>query len=234
MFEKYENYIARRLNAIVCATPFIKNRFVHLNKNTVDINNYPLLDELYTESTWALKTNTVTFTGLINDIRGCEQLVDAMNFAKNVKLILAGIVSPVLFLNKLKSSAGWNNVDFRGQVDRMSVANILLSSKAGIVTFLPLPNHFDAQPNKMFEYMSAGIPVIASDFPLWKEIIEKNNCGICVDPTKADKIAEAINILCANDILASQLGANGRNAILNKYNWPNEANKLIELYQSFF
>jgi glycosyltransferase involved in cell wall biosynthesis len=61
----------------------------------------------------------------------------------------------------------------RGFVNREEAKQIMAESKAGIVTFLPLPNHINAQPNKMFEYMSASLPVICSDFPLWNSIVEK-------------------------------------------------------------
>ena len=76
----------------------------------------------------------------------------------------------------LKSLDGWNNVIYYGQKDRNFVAKKLANSLCGIVTFLPVPNHVNSLPNKLFEYLSAGLPVIASDFNLWKKIIHKNNC----------------------------------------------------------
>ncbi len=78
--------------------------------------------------------------------------------------------------------------------------------------------------------MAAGIPVIASDFPLWREVIEGNHCGVCVDPLNAGKIAEAITFLTENPRLSSSMGSNGRKAILEKYNWENEEKKLLHLY----
>ncbi len=95
-----------------------------------------------------------------------------------------------------------------------------------------MPNHVDAQPNKMFEYMSAGIPVIASDFPLWREIIEGCGCGICVDPLDPKKIAEAIDYLVDNPEIARRMGENGRKAVYDRYNWDVEEKKLLALYDS--
>ena len=63
----------------------------------------------------------------------------------------------------------------------------------------------DAWPIKLFEYMSAGIPVIASNFPKWKGIIQENNCGIFVDPTNAEDIANARRIL-ANPEASREMG----------------------------
>ena len=100
------------------------------------------------------------------------------------------------------------------------------------MTFKPLPNHIDAQPNKMFEYMSAEIPVIASNFPLWREIIEGNDCGICVDPLDPSAIATAIDRLVTNPREAQRLGENGRKAVLDRYNWPVEEKNLVAFYSS--
>ena len=83
----------------------------------------------------------------------------------------------------------------------------------------------------MFEYMAAGIPVISSNFPVWQEIIEDADCGICVDPLKPQEIAEAIDFLVNNPARASEMGRNGRSAIEKKYNWEIEERKLIRFYQ---
>jgi glycosyltransferase involved in cell wall biosynthesis len=103
---------------------------------------------------------------------------------------------------------------------------------AGLVTFLPLTNHIDAQPNKMFEYMSAGIPVIASDFPLWREIIQGNDCGILVDPLDPSAIAHAIDYLVSHPEEAHRMGKNGRIAVETKYNWTMEEKKLLAFYDN--
>ena len=101
-----------------------------------------------------------------------------------------------------------------------------------MVTFLESPNHIESQPNKMFEYMSAGLPVISSKFPLWREIIEGNDCGICVDPEKPKDIAAAINRLASNPAEAERLGRNGKSAVERVYNWGIEEGRLLELYAS--
>ncbi|MBF4370462.1 glycosyltransferase, partial [Vibrio anguillarum] len=93
-------------------------------------------------------------------------------------------------------------------------------------------NHIDAQPNKMFEYMSAAVPVIGSNFLLWKQIIEGNQCGLCVDPLAPQTIAEAIDYLVTHPVEAEQMGRNGQKAVQEKYNWGIEEQKLLNFYKS--
>jgi glycosyltransferase involved in cell wall biosynthesis len=125
---------------------------------------------------------------------------------------------------------GWDKVEELGQLNRSEVAQTLARSMAGLVLFHPEPYHLDAQPNKMFEYMSASLPVIASNFPLWKEIIEGNQCGICVDPMNPAAIGEAIQWLIDHPDEAKRMGENGRRAVEKKYNWESQVISLTKLY----
>jgi glycosyltransferase involved in cell wall biosynthesis len=126
----------------------------------------------------------------------------------------------------------WKNVIECGHLDREHVANLMAKCIAGVVTFLPAPNHCNAQPNKMFEYMSAGLPVICSNFPLWEEIIEANECGICVNPSDYKAIADGIKKIATSFTLGGKFGKNGEVAIKEKYNWEAESKKLIDLYKN--
>ena len=84
----------------------------------------------------------------------------------------------------------------------------------------------------MFEYMSAGLPVIASNFPKWKNIIDETNCGICVNPLDPNEIAKAIEFFLTNPEKAKEMGQNGRKLIEKKYNWSIEEKKLNAFYSS--
>ncbi|MFN3916367.1 MAG: glycosyltransferase family 4 protein [Flavobacteriales bacterium] len=230
-FEKFENYKSSKMSYIVTATPFIRDRFIKLNKNTIDINNFPLTDVIINDSEIDFKENAVCYIGGITKIRGVEELVKSLEFVQ-VKLKLAGEISPAAFEERLKALKSWDKVDFLGFVGRDDIRSILKSSKIGIVTLHPIENYIDALPVKMFEYMAAGLPVIASHFPLWQNILESNNCGICVNPESPEEIANAIQFLLDNPKQAKQMGINGRNAVQDKYNWNIEEAKLIKMYKS--
>src|SRR5439155_17328620 len=109
---------------------------------------------------------------------------------------------------------------------------IMQSSRVGLVLFHPEPNHVEAQPNKMFEYMSAGLPVLASRFPLWESLIRDADSGLCVDPLDPSEIAAAMTFLLDSPQRAAEMGARGRAAVASSYNWDVEAPKLIELYRA--
>jgi glycosyltransferase involved in cell wall biosynthesis len=71
---------------------------------------------------------------------------------------------------------------------------------------------------------------VASDFPLWRSIIQEARCGILVDPIKPTAISEAIRWFLERPTEAEAMGLRGREAVRRIYNWENEEQKLVELY----
>ena len=235
VFEIFEELAAKYFSGIVPATPWIAQRFERLNKNTVTVQNFPIFNELHIGETvpWKKRSNAVAYVGGIGLLRGAREMVEAIGLASektDVRLILAGDFSPQLFKEKVESMAGWKQTEYLGYLSRDKVAMLFGRIKAGLVLFHPEPNHISAQPNKLFEYMSAGIPVIASDFPLWREIVEGVGCGLLVNPLKPEEIADAVVYLLENPEEAEEMGKKGRKAVEEKYNWEMEEKKLLGLY----
>lgn len=227
----YETWSCRQFDAIVAATPFIRDKFLRANDRTVDINNFPLLGELASPELEAEARTKVCYVGGITANRGAREIIRAMESVQSdVRLELAGRFSEPALGVEVRQYAGWRRVDEMGFLDRDGVRGVLGRSFAGLVTLHPIINYLDSLPIKMFEYMSAGIPVIASDFPLWRGIVEGNGCGVCVDPLNARSIAEAIDYIFLNPELARTMGKNGRQAVLQQYNWGIEERKLLSLY----
>ncbi|UGA54987.1 glycosyltransferase family 4 protein [Vibrio sp. VB16] len=230
-FKLYESLLTPRFDAIICATNSIGLNFSRKCKKVSIINNYPILGELTTVSKNNKREAKIAYVGGVSRIRGIENVVEAFKYVNGAELNLVGSFSEVKTHMNVMSLSSWDRVIELGYLDRKNVASVLNSSIAGIVTFLPYPNHIEAQPNKMFEYMSAGIPVIASNFPLWRQIIIGNECGLCVDPDSPKEIAVAIQYLVDNPEVAQKMGKNGFDAVNRIYNWNQEESKLIRLYR---
>jgi glycosyltransferase involved in cell wall biosynthesis len=103
---------------------------------------------------------------------------------------------------------------------------------AALALFHDTPFSREKEITKFFEYMAAGIPIVASDFPVWKELIEGNGVGICVNPDSLEEIKKAVIWLRDNPDEARAMGERGRQAVAEKYNWQSQAQNLFELYDS--
>lgn len=227
-----ERFACKRLTGVVAATPFIGAKFKTINPDTVEVCNYPILIEFSPSENWDAKPAEVCYVGGLSGVRGIRQIVTAMSSVQSdARLNLAGGFSEADLRNEVQSIPGWERVNEYGVQNRLGVSQIYERSRAGLVTLLPIPNYLDALPVKMFEYMSAGIPVIASNFALWRGIVDENACGLCVDPENPTEIASAIDYLLTHPAEAKQMGENGRRAVLSRYNWLNEETQLLDFYR---
>lgn len=232
--ELTEGVAARFLSGIVAATPAIARRFpAH---KTVLVQNYPVVAEFVSVEAmpYPERSPLLAYVGGIATIRGAVEMVRAMELLPedlNARLMLAGSFSPASLEDELRELPGWARVEFLGWQSRRQVAYLLGKVRVGLVLFHPVPNHTEAKPNKLFEYMAAGIPVIAADFPLWREIIEGVKCGVLVNPMNPTLIAEAIQWILEHPEEAEAMGRRGQEAVRSRYNWGTEAQKLSEFYR---
>lgn len=224
----------RYFDGIVAATPKIAERFPPAK--TVVVQNYPVLEELNVKNpvAYAKRPPVITYVGGITRIRGIKEIVQAVGLLPDkmeVKLILAGRFEPLHLENEVSCLRGWAKVDYRGWLSREEVIDLLSKTRLGLVILYPVTNYLESYPVKLFEYMSAGIPVIASDFPLWREIVEGAGCGLLVDPKDPAAIAGAIQWLLEHPQEAEAMGRRGRQAVEERYNWDKEATKLLNFYR---
>lgn len=216
----------------MAATPSIASK---LNpRKTVLLQNFPFTSELVasTSDDYASRPNQLLYAGIITSIRCAREMVDAMNLlppSVDAKLLMVGAVDGGLeeVVAAIEASS---RVTYGGVLKRDGLQKAMAQSRAGIVVFYPLPNHVDAQPNKLFEYMSAGLPVIASDFPLWREIVDGAKCGLLVDPLDPKSIASAVQWVFEHPAEAEQMGLRGQAAVRERFNWDSEARTLVNTY----
>jgi len=181
IYKNYERRNLRKFDFVISATPIIRDKFLSYGCKSIDINNYPLLQEFHHVEMQQKNKKQIAYIGALYNTRGIKEIVKALEYIDDVKLVLAGIFFTKEFEDEVKLLKGWNKVDFRGFVDRNEVDKILQNSVLGLVTLHPTPSYIESLPVKMFEYMSAKIPVIASDFDYWKSIINTYKCGILAD-----------------------------------------------------
>jgi glycosyltransferase involved in cell wall biosynthesis len=232
-----ERYPVKIFDAVITATDEIQKKFI-FHKKSVQIRNYPFVstinrnDDGRRDSVFKL-----IYIGGLTRINGISEIVRAMGHlasCRDIKLYLYGKFQSSEYGKEVASIDGFDKVEYAGWMDYAKMMETLASADIGLVCCHPVPNSINSLPNKLFEYMSAGLPVIVSDFPLWRDMIEKNNCGICVDPEDPEAIARAVERLYSNPILCREMGKNARDMITNVYNWDKEGERLVGLYKEVF
>ena len=120
---------------------------------------------------------------------------------------------------------------YHGRVGRSEIAALLRRTGVGVLPLRGSPNHAISWPVKLFEYMAAGLPVVATDVAPWNAIIARHDCGLCVPVGDRRALAEAITHVLDNPGDARAMGERGRAAVVAHYSWESQEAALLALYE---
>jgi glycosyltransferase involved in cell wall biosynthesis len=234
LYSVYEFYHCKKFDGLILCYHWTQDRLNSACKNNQLVFNFPILKEIVIDRKPDFKA-VICYAGLFSRMWHIDNILTALVQTDGVKFNLAGNSGDGSYLKVLKKNSGWLKVNYFGQINHSDLHDNVYS-KSGIgmalLDYIPLckGNVGNLSNNKLFEYMMAGLPVICTDFILWKEVVEKNQCGICVNPRNINEIVDAINYLKENPDIAAQMGNNGRKAIFREYNWSTQSKKLLSVY----
>jgi len=215
-------------SAIIVAEPIIA-RYFPSSKVTL-LRNFPRTGSFRNDVPYAQRDGSLVYVGLLSRPRGVVEMLEGHRLASEklaIKFVLGGKFAPAMLENELLKKY---KVDYRAWLPYDEMIRLLYQSSIGIIVPHPITRYKTNYPVKLFEYMAAGIPVIAAAEGESSAFVREADCGILVDPMKPEQIAEAIIRLSTNPEMAAAMGARGRRAVLDKHNWESEAEKLVDLH----
>ena len=217
----------RSLDAIVVATPSIGSKYCHAR--VVLVQNFPWLRDFPEPSGSTTATpDEVAYVGALTLDRGLDVMISGVKESRHgPRLVLAGPAD--VPATKLLQAEAPDHVTYAGLLPPTEVPAILARSRVGLVVLRPLPNYVASQPTKLFEYMAAGRPFIASDFPYWRRMLESFDCGLFIDPRNPTELAAAIDTLLDDPSRAGLMGARGRAAIEEHFTFEHQTAALLKL-----
>jgi hypothetical protein len=229
-----EGAARRRFDAFVCATPAIAAQYPEAR--TVLVRNFPRLDEfdgIAARTERARARGALVYVGGLTEARGARVMLDALAMLPDAlapRLVLVGSFEPPRLGAELARHPAWPRVEHRGFQQRAGVVAALAEARVGLVLLEPTPEYRESLPVKLFEYMAAGIAVVASDFPLWRSFVEDTGAGLLVDPRDPAAIAAALRRLLEDPGEADAMGARGAKAVRASFSWAGEQRALVSLY----
>lgn len=200
-------------------------------QNLFKLENLPDAPSLNTERF------TLAYLGGMTAVRGCLDTLEVIR-----RLQVAGhdlgyeAIGPEMEdrideYQGLVAAHGLKHINFTGSLPLHDAYAHAAGCQAALLLFQPSPNHDNCCPNKLFEYMALGLPVVASNFSLIHEVVDSTGCGIIVDPKDIDEIVMAIEMLINDPLAAAEMGQRGQKAVHASYSWESAAKNLLGLYE---
>lgn len=234
--------LTSRFFHIVLAEKYYNRRF----PRGIQVLNYPLLQTENENRSPSVRRPVspgsirLIYTGIVAPGRGAYIHARLLTLVKDIEIFFVGFCLKEV-ADKMRDIAG-------DQKDRLHLEGenqFVLPSRirhyyengqwlAGLAVFPDSDHYRQKELTKFFEYMANGLPIICSDFPVWRELVEANGVGLVVNPSEPHALVEAVEFLKTHPEKAAEMGERGKQLTQDFFNWNNEAKKLLELYETIY
>lgn len=236
-FRIIERLLMKDLNIIFAESSYLED-YKWVTSYRI-VQNMPIVDEIIKVTRNKNVKPSIGYIGVVSEERGSWVTVKALNvLARHGYDIAWDCVGDVSddHQSELVLYCNTNNIraNFYGYKTPIEGWEIISKCHIGLAVLSATPNHIRSYPTKMFEYMAMALPVVVSDIQLYKAIIDEIKCGIYVDPDKPDELSKAIKWILDNPHEAQLMGDNGKNAVVQKYNWSVQAKELLSFYKVIY
>lgn len=229
----FERAVLNKIEVVMAESSYLSS-YPFVKRATV-VQNFPDISKIPIINSSKYEVFTVGYVGGVSKIRGVIDVLIALERMREdghkICFCCLGPISSEVGADEHFQSAlrqGWLKAP--GRVDAPECWMIMSRCHVGMAMLHPHSNYQESWPTKMFEYMALSLPVIVSEFPMYREVIDKNKCGIVVPPANIELIKTAISYIKSNKAEATMMGINGRNAVSREYSWGAEFLNLKKLY----
>jgi len=241
LFSLFE-WLACKLFYILLAEHSYEKRYKRLSKRYAVVLNYVDNDffaPFRNTRKGSEKGINLFYIGIVLENRGILQICQAIHILKQEGIVCHFHVVGELYTElsgKIKALAYYSEIEgllhFHGRMPLEQGYGMARDMDIGMCIIWSMNNSRESYPTKLFEYMSIGLPVITSNFPLYKKVIEENETGICVDPMNESEIAEAIKSIHMNVEKSERMSERGILEAKNKYDWRSQEQVLMGVYEN--
>lgn len=235
-FTVFMHFSLRFFDGVLTPHDHVLEKIKKINSNSFLVTNFPLLNKTsdFSLQDYINRGNIVCYSGTVYPHSCQDEVIQAVIAHPNAEYHIAGFISDDM-LHKYETITSLHKFKYLGLIPSPDLYDFFYSSCSVGVCIFPYMGNLGGKRgtfavNKLFEYMSAGLPIICSDYSLWKDIINKYKCGICVEPNNLKQIKDAITYILDNKDEAYLMGVNSKKAIEIEYNWNIAEKKYLSLF----